>query len=114
IFLFMLFSWAVVTISAFINTKYRDYQQMIGLVVQALWFLTPVYFDKSIYINADLQYLLYYNPLAHLLNLVREPFLNGNIAPLIDYFHVIIMIIVLFLISLLIVSKNEKEIIFYI
>lgn len=112
--LLMLLSWGITTISAIVNTKFRDYQQMIGLIIQALWFLTPVYFEKRVYVDAKLYYLLDYNPLAHLLNLVRDPFLNGNIAPLADYFYVIGLIIFLGIISILLLHKNEKEIIFYI
>lgn len=114
IILLMLMSWFLATISSIINTKFRDFQQMIGLVIQALWFLTPVYFEKKVYVDAKLYYLLDYNPLAHLLNLVREPFLNGNIAPLIDYLYVIGSIFILGTLSVLLLYKNEKEIIFYI
>jgi lipopolysaccharide transport system permease protein len=112
--LLSLLSWCITTISAIINTKFRDYQQMIGLVMQALWFLTPVYFEKRIYLDAKLSYLLDYNPLAHLLNLVREPFLNGTMAHFVDYLYVIGLIVILGAFSIMLLYKNEKEMIFYI
>ncbi len=114
IILLMLLAWAITTISAIVNTKFRDFQQMIGLVIQALWFLTPVYFEKRIYVDAKLYYLLDFNPLAHLLDLVREPFLSGSIAAFSDYLYVIGLTVVLWIISILLLYKNEKEIIFYI
>ncbi|MGI6684357.1 MAG: ABC transporter permease, partial [Bacillota bacterium] len=73
-----------------------------------------VYFEKRIYLDAKLSYLLDYNPLAHLLNLVREPFLNGTMAHFVDYLYVIGLIVILGAFSIMLLYKNEKEMIFYI
>lgn len=114
IILLFLFSWTVATFSAVINTKFRDYQQMIGLIIQALWFISPVYFEKKVYINADIGFLVYYNPIARILDMVRAPFLDGTFPTVIDYTYVIGTIIVFFVIDIMLVKKNEKELIFYI
>lgn len=114
ILLIFLLSWSITTFSGIINTKFRDYQQMIGLIVQALWFISPVYFETKIYLNADIGFLIYYNPIARILNIVRAPFLYGNLPTAIDYFYVIGTIFTFTVIDIFLLKKNEKELIFYI
>jgi lipopolysaccharide transport system permease protein len=114
ILLIFLLSWSITTFSGIINTKFRDYQQMIGLIVQALWFISPVYFETKIYLNADIGFLIYYNPIARILNMVRAPFLYGTLPTVVDYIYVIGTIFVFTAIDLFLIKKNEKELIFYI
>lgn len=114
IILLFLFSWSVTTFSGIINTKFRDYQQMIGLIVQAFWFISPVYFETKVYINADIGFLVYNNPIARILNIVRAPFLEGTFPTVIDYIYVIGTIAVFFVIDIFLIKKDEKELIFYI
>lgn len=114
VILLFLFSWSITTFSSIINTKFRDFQQMIGLIVQALWFISPVYFEKKVYINANIEFLIYYNPIARILDMVRAPFLNGTFPTITDYMYVIGTVGVFFVIDILLLKKNEKELIFYI
>ncbi|HYF84131.1 MAG TPA: ABC transporter permease [Clostridia bacterium] len=114
ILLLFLFSWSVTTLSGIINTKFRDFQQMIGLIIQALWFISPVYFETKVFINANLGYLVYYNPIARIMNLVRAPFIDGTPATGTDYLFVIGTVAVFFVIDIFLIKRNEKELIFYI
>lgn len=114
ILLLFLLSWSVTTFSGIINTKFRDYQQMISLVVQALWFISPVYFETKVFLNANLGHLVYYNPIARILNLVRAPFLYGTFPSMVDYLYVIGTIAVAFIIDVILIKTSEKELIFYI
>ncbi len=61
------------TIMAFINTKFRDFQQMIGLIFQAIWYVSPIFFEPKLFQSVKAAYLIEWNPIYHILNLFRAP-----------------------------------------
>lgn len=112
--LYFFVSWPIVIIASFINTKYRDYPQIMALVMQGLWYISPVFFQGEMFrTNKYLKDFFEWNPITHILNLVREPFLYGRLPSYNDYLYMIVIILVLFLFAILKIRKHEKEIIFY-
>lgn len=61
---------------AALNVKYRDIRYVIPFLIQALLFLTPVFYPISITSNYWLQLLLKANPIAGAIELFRGSFLN--------------------------------------
>lgn len=113
IFYFLL-SWALIIIASFINTKFRDYQQVMALVMQALWYVSPVFFRGEMFTsNKSLQLLFNLNPITHILNLVREPFLYGRFPSVMSYLYVTIVILLVWFIAIIKLKKEEKTMIFY-
>lgn len=113
IILLFCISWGLTTISGFINVKFRDFQQFIIIIMQAIWFVSPVYFEPKIFIAAGLEELVVYNPITHILNLVRKPLMEGCFPDALDYAFVVIIIMVLAIISIKKIKKEEKELIYF-
>lgn len=112
--LVFVFAWEVTTIAAYTNTKYYDYPQLIGLALQAVYFVSPIFLQTEVFVNkAGLKFLYIYNPITHFLNLVREPFLYKKMPTLFDYGFVITVLLIIGLIAYLLNKKNEKTVIFY-
>lgn len=112
--LFFILSWCLTTIAGFINCKYRDYAQIMALVMQAIWYMSPVMFQKSIFDgNIYLKILYNCNPITHVLNLIREPMLYGNLPSVLDYLYTLISIAVFAAIAYKVNKINGKKIIFY-
>lgn len=112
--LYFCLSWAITTIAGFTNAKYRDYPQVIALVIQALWYVSPVFFKKEMFTsNSSLETLFNLNPVAHILDLVRNPFLYGTMPTLSNYLFTIGTIIVLTLVATAVNKKNQNKVIFY-
>lgn len=112
--LFFSLSWALVTIAAFINTKYRDYPQMMSLLMQVLWYISPVYFQESMFeANQYLLMMFRYNPITHILYLLRKPFLYCQLPEVVDYLFTIGCIVVFGGIAYYLNKKNAKKVIFY-
>ena len=61
-------------------TRYRDFGQLVGNLVSLMFFLTPVFW-VPVQMSRRQQFLVTYNPLAHLLEIVREPLLGRAPAP---------------------------------
>lgn len=113
--LVFIFSWEVTTIAAYTNSKYYDYPQLIGLALQAVYFVSPIFLQTEMFVEkAGLLPLYLYNPVTHFLNLIREPFLYGKIPSLFDYGFVAGTLLVVGIIAYWINKNNEKTIIFYI
>lgn len=78
---FALFFAALASLSvgltlAALNVKYRDIRYVIPFLIQALLFLTPVFYPISIASNYWIQLLLKINPIAGAIEIFRGTFLN--------------------------------------
>jgi lipopolysaccharide transport system permease protein len=81
--------------------------------MQAIWFVSPVYFEPKVFVSAGLTSLLIYNPVTHILDLVRKPLLEGIFPSLLDYLFVFVITVFLFIISWKRIKKEEDELIYY-
>lgn len=114
-FLFFCLSWAITTIAGFTNAKYRDYPQVMALVIQAVWYVSPVFFKKEMFTaNPALEAFFNLNPITHILNLIRDPFLYGTMPTVIDYLYTLGTILVFAFWAARVYKKNSKKVIFYI
>ena len=107
-------AWAGTNIAAYVCAKYRDYPMVAPLVLQALWYVSPVFLPESVFKSNE--YLLMwfnFNPITHLLNLIRNPFLENTIPTLEDYVISVLFAFLLGIFSILISKKMGKDIIFY-
>lgn len=112
--LLFLLSWALTTIAAFLNAKYRDYPQMMGLVMQAVWYVSPVYFQEEMFRSNEILLMMFrYNPITRVLYLQRKPFLYGIFPDWSDYLFTLASIAVFAFIAYVINKKYSKKVIFY-
>lgn len=65
-------------IFSIIGTKYRDLRHIVQIGLQALFFVSPVMFDRSIFMEDRLAILQYANPLVAVLDMLRGPLLEGR------------------------------------
>lgn len=111
---YFILSWSCTTIAGFSNCKYRDYPQIMALCMQAIWYISPVMFQEQLFLSNNKLKLLYmWNPITHVLNLVRRPMLYGQWPNLQDYIYVGVLAIICCSWAYWINKNNEKKIIFY-
>jgi lipopolysaccharide transport system permease protein len=113
ILIYIFVAWPLAIICAITGTLFRDLSQLLMIVLQALWFVSPVFFSTVVFINAGLGFLVYYNPVYHLLELIRAPFLYGQFPTLINYGVVFLLMSVLWCIAVYLLSHFERRIILY-
>jgi lipopolysaccharide transport system permease protein len=107
-------AWEIIIIVSYINAKYYDYPQLMALIMQAIYYISPVFFKEELFRSNEIMYMVYrYNPITHMLNLVREPFLYGKFPEGFTYLYLLIWILVLGVFAYCSYKKNEKTIIFY-
>ncbi len=110
--LYFLAAWPLAIITGFINSQFRDFVQVLVLVFQALWYTSPVFISAETFVNAHLGFLVHYNPIYHVLNLVRAPMLYGRMPTLIDYSAIIIVAMIFWIVAIIRIKHYEDNIIF--
>ena len=81
----LLFGWSAAVLIALAHAYFPDAQHLAELALQALFFLTPVMYPPALLDQHGMGYLAQLNPLAHLLEMIRQPLLAGRAAPLACY-----------------------------
>ncbi len=111
--LIFFFAWPLATIAAFIGVQFRDFSQLIIIGLQAVYYISPIFFLPDMFLKAKIGFVLMYNPIYHLLNLFRMPLLYGQIPFLFSYMYVCSVCLLLWLIAWIFIKKNENKVIFY-
>ena len=112
--IYLLLSWGATTIAAYVGVQYRDYPMAIGLFLQVVWYMSPVFLAESMFESNEILYTWFQiNPITHLLNLIREPFLYGKLPSAIDYVYSILFVVCIDILAVLVNNKKEKNAIFY-
>lgn len=70
----IIFSFSIGTLLAAINVKYRDVRYIIPFLLQALFFISPVIYDRNITDSKYIKALLDLNPLNYSIELFRSGF----------------------------------------
>ena len=105
--------WPIATLTSFTNLKYRDFAQIATLGMQLLWYMSPVFFQPTMFKTASLQLLWQFNPVTHILNLLRAPMLYGSFPTLVDYGFVLGTAAILYLLAAIRIRNSEKTLIYY-
>jgi lipopolysaccharide transport system permease protein len=108
-----LIAWPLATLLAYIAARFRDLPHALGLAFQALWFVSPVYFEAKLFRGGGLDGLVDYNPIYHLLEIARAPLLRGEWPTAENFIYCLALIAVLLLLAWLVGRKAEKKVIFY-
>lgn len=114
VILFFPIVWGLSTVAGYMGTKYRDYIPVMTLVMQALYYLSPVFFQKEMFMTSSVLTVVFeVNPVTHLLNLIRMPFVYGELPQYTTYLYVLALDILVVLFAYYINKTNERKLIFY-
>lgn len=106
-------SWPLATILAYIGVRFRDVPYALGLIMQGIWFISPVYFETKIFRAGGLDVLIDYNPIYHLLQIIRAPLLQGEWPTATNYMYAIGSGILFTIIAWFMGRKLERKVIFF-
>jgi len=109
----LLIFWPLITLLAYAGSRFRDLPNVMQLALQALWFVSPVYFGTKMFRDAKLDALVDYNPIFHLLQLVRAPLLEGKWPSAANFEFCAGMAILFTILAWLVGRKAERRVIFY-
>lgn len=105
-----LFSLSLANIASVMNLHIRDYQPLQSLVLQGLFYATPVIYQASMLKEKGFSFLYQLNPFYYILEVVRTPMLGDNIPSLNVYLIAISITFILLVFSIRMVIKNNHGI----
>jgi lipopolysaccharide transport system permease protein len=105
--------WPLATALAYLAVRFRDIPHALGLMLQAAWFISPVYFEARFFRDAGLNKLIDYNPIYHLLQTIRAPLLAAQWPTAENYAFCAGTALVLAVIACAIGRRWERKVIFY-
>ncbi len=108
-----LVAWPLATLLAYIGVRFRDVPHAMGLVMQALWFVSPVYFEEKMFRQGGLDILVDWNPIYHILQLIRAPLLQGQLPTLTNYAFSLGSAVLFGLLAWAVGRTAERKVIFY-
>lgn len=109
----VLIAWPVATLLAYIGVRSLDVPHALSLILQALWFISPVYFDAKLFRTSRLHLLVDYNPIYYILEIIRSPLLRGAWPTLENYAYCFGTILVFTLLAWGLGCRAGKGVIFY-
>ena len=99
---------ALANISAVINLHLRDFRPLQSLVLQGLFYATPIIYEADMLRQKGFSFVYEVNPFYYFIEIVRTPMLGNEIPSLQVYIVAIVITGLLFLISIKMVMKNGR------
>ena len=75
--LLFIFAWSLAVCTGTLNVLFHDTQHLLEIMLQILFYMTPIMYKPEILINRNLGWAVQFNPFAVLLDLIRQPLLEG-------------------------------------
>ena len=96
---------------AMLSARYRDIGFLVGTLFGALFLLTPVFWSRA-QLPASRQWIVDFNPFAHLLEITRQPFL-GQPAPMFNWLAALVVCAGSAALAVLSLTMFRKRVIFW-
>lgn len=108
----ILFGAPIAIIMSIVGSIFRDAQYIVGLGIQALFFLSPVIIQRQLLEQQNLLFLKYANPMVPLIYMFRDITTDAQIFNLADFKIVIFWIIGLWICALLMTARYGRRAVF--
>ena len=110
--LMFLFGWAVGVLTGFAHVYFPDTQHFAEVVLQMLFFLTPITYPPSLLEENGMAQLTRFNPVARLVTLVRLPVVHGQAPTLFQYSLATALVAVVVGLAVVVLWRSERRLVF--
>ena len=99
--------------SSFLTVYFQDSQQLLEVLFQVFFFLTPILYPAQVILDRGLGILLSLNPVYTFFELVRTPILTGELPTMWAFTKAIIVITLFGSMAIGAIAWLEKKLIFH-
>lgn len=103
----------IAIMSSITAIKFRDFPQAIILLLQIIWYVSPVFIMKDVFDRPYLREWTSINPVAAILDAFRTPMMEGAIPSFHSYAVIGVWGGIFWVLAAVMVWRNESKIIFY-
>ena len=75
--LLFVFAWSLALCAGTLNVLFHDTQHLLEIILQILFYMTPIIYPAKLLVDKNLGWAVQFNPFAVLLDLVRQPLMEG-------------------------------------
>lgn len=111
--LLFIFCWSLAVLAGFSNVFFQDTQHLCEVGFQILFYMTPIMYPKSMLVKHGLTWLLYINPVAPMLDLIREPIVEGRFPHWSVYATACGLVGIVAAAAILAMARLQRRVIFY-
>jgi ABC-type polysaccharide/polyol phosphate export permease len=111
--LLFIFGWAMATLMAVVNVLFQDTQHLVEVLLQILFYLTPIIYPASLLEQRSMGWIITCNPVAALLELIRAPILEARIPSLAAYGAATAIALTAAAAATLVLARIERRMVFY-
>jgi ABC-type polysaccharide/polyol phosphate export permease len=110
--LLFLLGWSAATVAGFANVYFRDTQHLSEVAFQMLFYATPIFYRPRMLHERGLGWLVNYNPVASLLELIRKPILENAIPAAHDFKAAGVTVLAAAILAVFTLAKLQRKVIF--
>lgn len=98
----------ITNITAVINLYIRDFRPLQSLILQALFYITPIIYTTDMLDEKGYSYVYAYNPFYYLIEIIKVPSIGEELLPCRTFLIASCISVVLFVVSVVAVMKAVK------
>lgn len=106
LFLLFVFCLGLAIPFSVLNVHFRDFRSIWTIALQALFFLTPVFY-KLDFLPAPIRYVMQYSPLAQIMTMAREVALENKLPDASWFSYVVFSVFITFALGLLVFNRYK-------
>lgn len=110
--IWLIFSMAITNLTAIINLYLRDFAPLQNLLLQALFYVTPIAYPAEILKAKKYAWIYSCNPLYYMLEIIRKPLLGESTPELRVWIIAVCIAGVLYLAGLVLVIRTGRNVAF--
>lgn len=111
--LVFVFAWSLAICMGVVNVLFQDTQHLIQVLLQVLFYVTPVMYPADVLRERKLSWVVNFNPLSAFLELVRLPMVEAQFPSLSAYGMALATTVLVTAGAFLLLSRYERRMIFY-
>jgi ABC-type polysaccharide/polyol phosphate export permease len=111
--LLFVFAWSLAICTGTLNVLFHDTQHLLEILLQILFYVTPIIYKPDMLIQRNLGWAVRLNPFAVLLDLVRKPLLDGTLPSIETVVASLLIAAGTAAIAALLLRWCERRLIFY-
>ncbi|HET6879810.1 MAG TPA: ABC transporter permease [Pirellulales bacterium] len=111
--LYMVLGWSLATLSGLAHVRFSDVKHLLDIGLQIMFYATPIFFPPDAMKERGLAWLIDYNPAAVMLEMIRQPILNGTFPTARAWLAASSITAVAFTLAVIALVRLQKRLIFY-
>jgi ABC-type polysaccharide/polyol phosphate export permease len=105
-----IFSLGIANLTSVVTLSLRDFQPLQALILQGLFYATPIIFQPEMLKEKGFQLVYELNPFYYMLEIVKKPMLGQQLPELQVYIVAVLIAFTVFILSIFMVMRVQKTV----